>query len=160
MKKLLSIFLSFSLIFSLVMMKESLNENQVVYAASETQFEEDGAKVAYEFWPLLKALLGKTLSCGINMIFGAFRWGSHVIARIFSVFIDIFTNYKAEKIRELEEDNKKLKDNFTFKLDEYEQNFLKFLRILKDNENNKNYFNELLNGFMEATNKIEYLKGL
>lgn len=160
MKKLLSIFLSFSLIFSLVMMKESLSENQVVYAASETQFEEDGAKVAYEFWPLLKALVGMTLSCGWSKVCVLYNWGSRIMSHTFSVLIDLFTGYKYRKIRELEEKNKRLKSSFSAKLGEYDQNFLKFLQTLKDNENNKNYFNELLNGFTEATNKMEYLMGI
>lgn len=160
MKKLLSIFLSFSLIFSLVMMKESLSENQVVYAASENQFEEEGAKVAYEFWPLLKALVEKTLSYGWSKVCVLCNLGSHIMSHTFSVLIDLFTGYKDRKIRELEEEKKRLKSRFSAKLGEHDQNFLKFLQILKDNENNKNYFNELLNGFMEAANKMEYLMGI
>lgn len=149
MKKLLSVFLSFSLIFSLIMGKNSFSENQIVFAESANSISEDDNKVEREFWPMLKALVGMTLSYGLSKVCAVFGFGFSAIMRVFSSIIDLFTNYKAEKIKKLEEEKQQL-----------EESFLRLVKILNENEYNRNYVKTLLNGFLKAKDKVKYINGL
>lgn len=157
MKKLLSIFLSFSLIFSLVMVKNSSNENQIVYA-EDADFYSDSAsgcgdRVERKFWPLLQALVGMTVKVGCFAICAVFYLGWAVLRRVFCSVVDMFTDGKAKETRRLTEENQRLKNM-------YENSISKFVKVLSDNKNSKKYVETLINDFLAAENKLDYINSI
>lgn len=176
MKKLLSIFLSFSLMFSLITTNDNLSESNTAFATSNSKdiTQKEGSKGLISLlksivvtpvasvWnvvqPLMSGLFWMTITGvgyvptivlnGVKLI-----WG--LITHFFSVNVDLFTGYKNRMYADLSAKCKEGADTANSRFRQLEQNFKIFAEHWKDHIDEKASLQNMLK-MIAATDDVEH----